>query len=77
MNEILKHILTGKDNETHDIGKWSWLISLFAVFGHTGWNLVHGIATDVVSFATAIAAVVGAHGAVIAAKKATEPEPKE
>ena len=31
MNEILKHILTGKDNQTHDIAKWAWMLGFLLV----------------------------------------------
>ena len=69
---IFAHLFTGKDNETHDLGRWSWAISLFAVIAaglHTAW---HGV-IDLVQFGTAISVVVGAHGAALALKKDTEP----
>lgn len=69
---ILNDLLTGKDGETHDLGRWSWAISLGAVIAaglHTAW---HGV-IDLVAFGTSIAAVVGAHGVALGLKKDTEP----
>ena len=31
MTEILKQLLTGKDNQTHDIARWSWMLGFIAV----------------------------------------------
>jgi len=69
----LNDILTGIDNKTHDLGRWSWAISLGAVIAaglHTAW---HGV-IDLIAFGTAIAAVVGAHGVALGLKANTEPK---
>jgi hypothetical protein len=66
-------ILTGKDGQTHDIGRWSWVGSMLAVIAaalHTAWTKG---TVDLVAFGQAIATVVGAHGAALWAKKDTEP----
>jgi hypothetical protein len=68
-------IVTGKDGLTHDLGRWSWLVSLASVLAaglHTAW---HGT-VDLVAFGTSIAAVVGAHGVALGLKKDTEPGAK-
>jgi len=31
MNEIFTHILTGKDNQTHDIARWAWMLGFVVV----------------------------------------------
>ena len=72
---ILKDLFTGKDGVTHDLGRWSWALSLGAVIAaglHSAW---HG-AIDLVAFGTSIAAVVGAHGVALGLKKDTEPGAK-
>jgi len=69
----LSDLLTGIDGQTHDLGRWSWAISLGAVIAaglHTAW---HGT-IDLIAFGTAIAAVVAAHGAALGFKKDTEPK---
>ena len=63
------------DNATIDIGRVSWAASFLAVVGAAGVNGWHGLAIDVQGLATALAYVVGVHGAALWAKKDTEPKP--
>lgn len=70
---LINQLLTGKDNTTHDIGRWSWLVSLLAVIGTTAFNLAHGAVVDLMQLAGALGAVAGAHGVSIMAKSSTEP----
>ena len=74
---MMKNLFTGKDGETHDLGRWSWALSLGAVVAaglHTAWT---GHPIDLASFGTGIATVVGAHGFALYAKRDTEPEEKK
>lgn len=72
----LKHLLTGRDNETHDIGRHSWMLCTVVVIGGAIWNAWHANAMNLREFAEAIGLVIGAHGAVLWAKRDTEPPPK-
>jgi hypothetical protein len=69
----LRHILTGKDNETHDIARWSWVITTLTTISGAAWNAYHAGVIDLMSFAQAIGIITGAHGASIMMKKDTEP----
>jgi len=73
MNFVWLHdLLTGKDGVTHDLGRWSWCVSLGSIIAagiHTAW---HGT-IDLVAFGQSIALVVTAHGAALWAKRDTEP----
>jgi len=71
---VITNLFTGKDNTTHDIGRWSWAISLFGVFAFAAANIVLGKEVDLSALGTAVAAVVGAHGAALWAKKESEPQ---
>lgn len=71
-----KHLFTGKDNETQDLGRWSWALSLFAVIAAAIWNATRGALIDLWGLASAIGAVVGAHGGALWMKKDTEPKEK-
>jgi hypothetical protein len=73
----LKQLVTGRDNVTHDLGRWSWIGSFLAVLGHTAWSLWHGLQVPVTDLGNAIATVTGAHGLALWAKKDSEPEPKD
>ena len=70
-----KNLFTGADNQTIDLGRVSWAVSLLAVIVagiHTVYAQGH---VDLVAFGTAIAAVVAAHGAALGFKANTEPKP--
>lgn len=69
---IVKHLFTGKDNETIDIGRVSWAICLIAVIGFAIVQIMK-TAFNLMDFAQSVAAVVGVHSAGIWAKKDTEP----
>lgn len=69
----LKQLLTGKDNSTHDLGRWSWVISMVTVIGHSVWSAGHSAPVDLLQLAGALSAVVAAHGAALFMKKGTEP----
>lgn len=70
---ILKDLFTGKDGETHDLGRWSWAGSWCAVVVAAGANWWHGLAIDLTALGAALCAVAGAHGAALWAKRSTEP----
>ena len=73
MGNMLKDLFTGQNNQTHDIGRWSWAISIFSVIGGGAWNALHGVTVDLMQFAQALGVVVAAHGGALWAKKSTEP----
>jgi hypothetical protein len=72
--KILNDLLTGADNKTHDIARWSWMISLFAVLFATGFELINSGAPSVRDFAEAVGIISGAHGAAVMLKKDSEPK---
>ena len=75
MKQIVKQLLTGKDNETYDLGRISWVVCVIAAIGIAIYNLIHSITFTLEDFGRSIAAIVGVHGAAIWAKKDTEPSP--
>ena len=72
---ILRHLFSGQDNATVDIGRVSWAASFLAVAAAAGANWWHGALIDVQALATALSVVTVAHGAALWAKKDTEPTP--
>lgn len=77
MKAVVKHVLTGKDGETHDIGRWSWAITTLSVLAGGIWNAVHTGVADLMVFSQAIGVLAVAHGGALFAKAKTEPEVKE
>ena len=75
--KIITDLLTGRDGTTHDLGRWSWVVSTASVIGGGVWNALHAGAVDIKQLAEAIAVVVAAHGGALWAKAKTEPEKSE
>jgi hypothetical protein len=73
MNTIIKQLLTGKDNETYDLGRVAWLVGLVAVIGVAAYEMMHGT-VSLRELAESIGIVSGASGVSIMAKKETEPQ---
>jgi hypothetical protein len=75
--KVINDLLTGADNKTHDIGRWSWMLSFFAVVIGAGYEMIHNSTTTLRDFAEAIGIIAGAHGAAVMLKKDTEPHVEE
>jgi hypothetical protein len=72
----LYDLITGKDNQTLDLGRVSWLISIITVIGHSCWAAYNKVAVDLFQLATALSAVAAAHGVALGFKAGTEPDSK-
>ena len=72
-SKILNDLLTGQDGKTHDIGRWSWMLSLLATMFGAGYEMVYNNAPILKDFAEAVGIIAGAHGAAVMLKKDTEP----
>lgn len=70
---IIKHLLSGMDNATVDIGRVSWAGSFLAVCIASAANVWHGLAIDLQALSIALSAIAGSHGAALWAKRDTEP----
>jgi len=75
ISRFFRQILTGRDNSTHDMGRWSWLLCVGAVLVHDGFQVYKGLDVNPKDLAFALAAVVAAHGAALGFKASTEPTP--
>jgi len=70
---IFKHLLTGKDNQTYDIARVAWMVSLLAVLAVAGYQvMMHGV-VSLRELAESLGIVSGAGGASVWAKKDAEP----
>lgn len=74
MTQLLRELLTGKDNKTHDIARWSWFTTTISVIVGGVWNAIHSNTVNLTDFAQAIGIISGAHGAAVLMKKDTEPD---
>jgi len=73
VSKVFNDLLTGQDGKTHDIGRWSWMISLVAVIIGAGYEMIHSDMPTLKDFAEAVGIIAGAHGAAVMLKKDTEP----
>jgi hypothetical protein len=72
MSEFFKHLLTGKDNATYDIGRVTWLVGFIAIIGLA----IYEVTTATISLrelAEALGIVSGAGGASVMLKRDSEP----
>jgi len=73
MKEFFKHLLTGKDNETYDIGRVTWLFGVITIICLAGYQVFH-TAVSLRELAESLGIVSGAGGASVMMKKDTEPQ---
>jgi hypothetical protein len=72
MKQFFKQLLTGKDNETYDIGRVTWLLGIFTIIGLAVYEVMH-TTISLRELAEALGIVTGASGASVMMKKDTEP----
>ena len=73
MLEVLKHILTGRDNQTYDIGRVTWILGFVAIIALAFYEVIHS-SVSLRELAEALGIVSGAGGASIMMKKDSEPQ---
>lgn len=74
IGKIFNDLLTGVDGKTHDIARWSWMLSLLAVTFGAGYEMIYSNIPALKDFAEAVGIIAGAHGAAVMLKKDTEPK---
>ena len=77
MNEILSHILTGKDNQTHDIARWAWMLGFLVVAGAAIYLIYSGKEISLTELAGALGIVSGSGAASVAGKHMAGAEPEQ
>ena len=73
MIEILKQLLTGKDNQTHDLGRWTWFIGFTAIIVIAAYEVFQTKTISLTELASALGIVSGAGGASVMMKQNSEP----
>jgi len=70
---VIKQLLTGKDNQTYDIARVAWAISILAVLSVAGYQVITNGTVSLRELAESLGIVSGAGGASVWAKKDSEP----
>ena len=68
-------LLSGKDNATPDLARYSWLLANIAVIAAAAISLVKGVPISLTELATALAIANTSAAAATKIKETTEPEP--
>ena len=76
MNDIFTHILTGKDNQTHDIARWAWMLGFLVVAGAAIYLIYSGKEISLTELAGALGIVSGSGAASVAGKHMAGAEPE-
>jgi hypothetical protein len=72
---VLNHILTGKDNKTHDIARWTWMLGFFLVGGAAIYLIYVGREISLTELAGALGIISGSGAASVAGKHMSGAEP--
>lgn len=73
LRKVLRDLTTGQDGQTHDLGRWSWIVTMITLIAGAIWNATNKGAVDLMQFAQAVGVNAAAHGAALWAKRDTEP----
>ena len=73
MKQIIQQLLTGKDNQTYDLGRVSWLVGMLAVIGLAAYEVMHNT-VSLRELAESLGIVSAANGASVAMKQNAEPQ---
>ncbi len=68
-----KKLLTGRDNQTWDIGRISWAVCTLAVLALAAWHEWHQVNESIQQLGISLTAIATGHGIGIGMKGKTEP----
>lgn len=73
VSQVLKHISTGKDGESYDIGRIMWIVGVIAYIGLSGFQVFKTGTFNYVEWGTGFGILNTGSGAAIMLKRTTEP----
>ena len=78
IRKFLRDCMTGKNGQTYDIGRVSWIVTTASIIVAYAWKLhLDPVHVNIKDLAMALSINAGAHGAAVGFKANTEPEEKE
>jgi len=77
MKDIIRQLLTGKDNETYDIGRVTWFIGIVAIVTLAAYQAATSTIVSLRELAESLGIVSAAGGASVAMKSRAEPDNQE
>jgi len=76
MNGIFTQILTGKDNQTHCIARWAWMLGFLLVGLSAIYLIYSGKEISLTELAGALGIISGSGAASVAGKQLAGAEPQ-
>lgn len=73
MTTFLTNVFTGKDNQTHDIGRVLWFIGVVAFIGFSAFRVYTKGEFDAIGYGTGLGGLLAGGGLGINLKAKTEP----
>jgi hypothetical protein len=73
MNKIISDCFTGKDNQTYDIGRILWGLSVIVFLALSSFSCIKSSTWNPVDFGIGLGSVLAAGGVALGLKKSTEP----
>lgn len=74
---FLKDCLTGKDNQTYDVARLLWAISVLAFIIFEAIHVCHKLEFDMIGYGEGLAATLASGAMSIKMKETTEPSKKD
>ena len=74
IKKMIKDCGTGADGETHDVGRWLWMIGVLSYIAFSGYSLFKGQPWHPQEFGLGFGGVLAGGGAGIGLKAKTEPQ---
>jgi hypothetical protein len=69
-----KHIVTGKDNQTHDVVRWGAVLGTLQALGLSSYDVIaHNAHFDLQAYGVGLGTLFAAVGAALGMKKDSEP----
>lgn len=76
MANIFRELFSGKDNQTLDVGRILWAMSIISFLGMGFYGIYSDQIIDYLAYGTGLSGLLAAGGAALGLKSKTEPDPK-
>ena len=74
-SKILRDIFTGADGESHDVGRYLWVVSVLAGLAYAGYDLIYlKTPFNIVNFGIGVGSLLAAGGTALMLKRDAEPK---
>lgn len=76
MRRLIRHLISGADNDTVDVARVLWIVGVVAFLGLCGYQVYKSGTFDMANFAVAYSGLLASGAASVKIKASTEPAAK-